>query len=419
MSGAGVATIHDGSSPPLLSFECALEAHLGDLPQPLSLLTACATQGDELVGVRFGSASFAYVVTDPALVADVLIERRDLFRRDDEFIRTFSPLLGSGLITDEHPDWSHRRRRVQAALHASHARLAAVAGELAAELVTGWPCGDVRELVAELGALHWEILARTLLGDSGAALADPRRRQGRQDVPWGPGWAELSAQLELWPTDGAEVVALLDAPASEPDTSIAGRDQLITLLFGGRDTTASGLTWTFIALAANPGIQARVRDELRGLPTGGALTVSSVKGLPYLRAVIAESLRLYPPTAFITRAATETVRLGDFTVPAGATIVLSPWLTHRDPRNFPDPLAFRPERWASASATPQAGYFPFGAGPRMCVARATALTEIALVVAEVFARRRLMLVGRPPAPALSPTLVPSERVPVRLDRVSG
>jgi cytochrome P450 len=401
-------------APPLLPFEQAVEAVLSDLPHPLSVLSVTAATGEPIVGVRFRPGAIAYVVVDPRLVTEVLVARRRVFERDREFIRAFTPVLGTGLITDQTSEWARRRRQVQGALRRGSSRLEAITAESTAALVDNWSRGEVRDLGATVGALHWRILVRTVCGSAGDGLADPSP-PARDDVGGWPnaGWRRIRSEVTSVPSCAGTIAGLLDQDAGDERS-----DQVTTLLFGGRDTTASAITWTLIALARHPEVQARLRDELHSAAAGGELTTGLLTELPYLRSVIAESLRLYPPTAFIARSPVMPVQLDRFTIPAGATLILSPWVTQRDPRNASDPLAFRPERWPGASATPQAGYFPFGAGPRMCVARQTALTEIAIVVGLAIARSRLTLIGPEPEPMLSPTLTPTAPVHVRLEHMS-
>lgn len=407
------------AAPPLLPFEQAVEAALSDLPHPLSVLSVTSAIDEPIVGVRFRPGAIAYVVVDPRLVAEVLTARRGLFERDRGFIRAFTPVLGTGLITDQTSEWVPHRRQVQGALRRSSSRLEAIAAETTAALVDSWSHGEVRDLGATVGALHWEILVRTVCGSVCDGLADPSP-PSQNDVGGLPnaGWRRIRSEVASVPFCAGTTAGLLDQGAGDELSARARSDQLTTLLFGGRDTTASAITWTFIALARNPAVQARLRDELHSAAARGELAAGCLTQLPYLRSVVAESLRLYPPTAFITRSPIAPVQLGRFTIPAGATLILSPWVTQRDPRNVHDPLAFRPERWPGAPATPQAGYFPFGAGPRMCVARQTALTEIAIVVGLVVARSWLTLIGPEPEPMLSPTLTPSAPVHVRIEYTS-
>ena len=350
--------------PSLLPFEQAVEAMLSDLPHPLSVLSVTAATGEPIVGVRFRPGAIAYVVADPRLVTEVLTARRGVFERDREFIRAFTPMLGTGLITDQTPQWARRRRQVHGALRRGSSRLEAIAADSTAALVGNWSHGEVRDLGATVGALHWKILVRTVCGSAGDGLADPSS-PARDDAGGLPNarWRKIRSEVASVPFCAGTIAGLLGQDAGDERS-----DQVTTLLFGGRDTTASAITWTLIALARHPAVQARLRDELRFAATGGELTAGCLTQLPYLRTVIAESLRLYPPTAFITRSPITPVRLDRFTIPAGATLILSPWVTQRDPRNFPEPLAFRPERWPAAPTTPQAATSRLARG-RGCASR--------------------------------------------------
>ena len=276
MITVGKAVPATAPAPPLLPFEQAVEAVLSDLPHPLSVLGAASATAEPVVGVRFAPGAIAYVVVDPRLVTEVLTARRGVFERDREFIRAFTPVLGTGLITDQTPQWARRRRQVQGALRRSGSRLAAITAQSTAALVASWSGGEVRDLGATVGALHWEILARTVCGRAGDGLADPSSpaRGEVVDSP-GAGWRRIRSAVASAPFCARTTAGLLGpGPADE------WSDQVTTLLFGGRDTTASAITWTLIALARHSAVQARLRDELRFAVAGGELAAGSSRRAP-------------------------------------------------------------------------------------------------------------------------------------------
>jgi cytochrome P450 len=173
------------------------------------------------------------------------------------------------------------------------------------------------------------------------------------------------------------------------------RDEVMTLLLAGHDTTALLLSWGLWLLLRHPEVEARVRrevDEILGGPGGRPATFDDLPALREVRMVIDETLRLYPPAYQNSREAVAPVTLGGVTLPARSTVLWSTWAIHRDPRWFPDPEAFRPERFAAeASGRPRMAYHPFGGGPRMCIGNTFAIAEATVVFAEVLRSFRLEL----------------------------
>jgi cytochrome P450 len=165
------------------------------------------------------------------------------------------------------------------------------------------------------------------------------------------------------------------------------RDEVMTLLLAGHETTANALTWTWLLLDENPAAADRLHAEVDALP--GPPFAKDLAALPWTNAVLAEALRIYPPAWASGRRVLTDVTLGGWTVPAGSFARAVQWLTHRDPRWWPDPLAFRPERWLnaegaydeSAPGQPRGAYFPFGMGTRVCIGGSFARTEAAMVLA--------------------------------------
>lgn len=369
---------------PAASGEFLLGVWLDAGADPLALLTACARRYGDAVQVPFGSAH-AVLLAHPRHVTDVLVRRAAAFRRDRAFLARFRPELGGGLITAEGEAWQRRRRLVGPALRPGHgepwARAARDATERMLARITGPVVGDLRR---DAAALHRAILERALLGTSGAAAGG---------------------------------VAALLAAARDGDDRLRPHEldeELRTLRFAGADTTESALAWTLAALAAHPDVQQRCATEVVGVAGGRPLAAADVRGLPALRRVITEALRLHPPTAYVTREAATDVDLDGHRLAAGTTVVLSPWVTQRDPRFFADPLRFDPDRWDGPARAARAAYFPFGAGARSCVGRSAALLEVAVVAATVLASHRLSLEPDPPLePVLDTTVRPRAGVRVR------
>jgi cytochrome P450 len=171
------------------------------------------------------------------------------------------------------------------------------------------------------------------------------------------------------------------------------RDEVVTLLLAGHETTALALSWTWYLLAEHPSVEEKLHAELDGLLDGRWPDASDLPNLPNTERVIRQAMRLYPPAWRIGRATSEQFEIADYVLPAGANIVLSQWVTHRDPRWFPDP-AFSPDRWEEKSAAqlPRIAYFPFGGGPRVCIGAGFAMMKATLLLASIAQRYQLRLV---------------------------
>jgi cytochrome P450 len=202
-------------------------------------------------------------------------------------------------------------------------------------------------------------------------------------------------------------------------TDVQLRDELVTLILAGHETTALALTYSFYLLAQHPQALDRLQSELSDVLAGREPTVADLPRLVYADAVIKEAMRLYPPAWAIAREAVGDCQLGEFYVPAGTQIWLSQWVVHRDPRWWPDAELFLPERWADdlIRRLPRGTYFPFGDGPRVCIGSQFATTEAVLLLTTIAQRYRLELVPGPPIrPLPSITLRPDRPLRMILHR---
>jgi cytochrome P450 len=191
---------------------------------------------------------------------------------------------------------------------------------------------------------------------------------------------------------------LLSARDEEGDGSqmsdLQVRDEVMTLFLAGHETTANALTWTWYLLSQNPEVERKLHEEIDAVLEGRAPTFEDVPRLRYTEMVLAESMRLYPPAWAIGRLALHDHEVGDYMIPAKSLVLLSPYVTHRDARFFPEPERFDPERWTEEAreARPQFSYFPFGGGPRRCIGEGFAWMEGVLLIATLAGRWRMRLV---------------------------
>jgi cytochrome P450 len=164
----------------------------------------------------------------------------------------------------------------------------------------------------------------------------------------------------------------------------------VTLFAAGAETTALGLTYSLVLLGQNPAARARLEAELDATLGGRAPTMSDLRQMPYLDAVVSESLRIYTPAWGVGRRAIRDFVLGPWQVRRDDTLLIMPWALHRDARHFPDPESFKPERWLGGldKRLPRYAYMPFGAGPRVCVGSHFARMELMLVLSVLLQRYR-------------------------------
>ena len=297
-------------------------------------------------------------------------------------------------------------------------------------MLATWRDGQVRDIHADLMRVTFDVVARCLFG---ADLAE--RAEGVETAVgvlsdhflnplfWSPilRWLPIPSNLRF-----RRAVRLLDGivydlirqgrgggldPGSllsrllEAQRQAVGqltdrqlRDEMVTLLLAGHETTALALSYTFYLLARHPEAEARLVAELQETLGGRAPTAEDVPRLRYAEWVVKEALRLYPPAWGLGREAIADCEVGGYHVPRGTQVLTIQWVVHRDPRWFEEPEAFRPERWADdlEERLPRCAYFPFGDGPRICVGQQFALTEVVLVLATVARRYRLTLVSDEP-----------------------
>jgi len=197
------------------------------------------------------------------------------------------------------------------------------------------------------------------------------------------------------------------------------RDEIITLFLGGHETTAVALTWTWYLLALYPRVEDKLLDELHRVLAGRAPTVNDLPQLPYTEMVIRESIRLYPPAPGVAREPIEDVTIAGYEVPKRSLLSVNSYVMQRNPRFFPDPELFDPERFAPGweERIPRYAYLPFGSGPRVCIGNAFAIMEAGLILATIAQRYKLSLEpGQTIKPIQLITVRPNAPIRMRLHR---
>ncbi len=424
-----------------------LRAFSKDAP---GFLTRLAQEHGSLA--RFRVAHQRYVlVSGPDLIEQILVRQHTRFHKHDRLRDTLGEALGKGLLTAEDQTWLEHRQLAQPAFRPR--RIEAYGKtmvDLTQATIDGWQEGQEVGLNPAMMALTLRIAAKTLFGvdvaedahrigqalDAIMARFKPKNRLVSllpsslplpSNLAYRRGVADLARIIDDLierrqdqPGQGDDLLSRLMA-AREEDTTIddqALRDELVTLLVAGHETTALTLTWTFDLLGRHPEAEARLHEELDSVLAGGLPTVEHLDDLVYLEAVIDEAMRLYPPAWAIGRKAIEPVTLDAHRFEPGTQFMMSQWVMHRDDRFFGDPLIFRPERWLDGlhDRLPRFAYFPFGGGPRTCIGNSFALLEAKLIVATIASRYRLVpLTDEAPGTDPSITLRPDGTVPVRVE----
>jgi cytochrome P450 len=421
---------------------------------PLGFLRATAATCGPVARLQLGPLTY-HLVSDPALVAEILQTRAANYTRDGRSARQMRLVTGESLLSTSGDTWRRHRRLAQPIFH--QRRLAAFATTTLAatqELTARWEAaaraGTPIDLASDLSRLTFTIVGRALFSTDLGPHADAveaaypvlvdelfRRSRALANLPlWVPTPAHRRFHQALATIDDL-VGALISARRREPaprddllDALLQARDEdgsaltdaeirnhAVTFLLAGHETTASTLIWTFSLLDRHPESRHALESELADVRRGTAPTLESLPRLIHLNAALLETMRLYPAIWLAERRVQETDTLGGFAIPAGSAVVVSAYVTQRRPDLWPEPDAFHPARFTAPAAHPglAQGYFPFGAGPHQCIGQHVAMLEARLVLAAVFARFRVHLLGDVPTPIAGITLRAAARLPARVE----
>lgn len=380
------------------------------------------------------------LVSEPAAIERVLIENAGNYIKSRLQQRRIQPALGDGLLTAEGELW-RAERRTAAPLFSPRAiaelqgDMAKAAEETAARWQREQPEGGVLDLAQEFQRLTYEIVSKSVF--SGALDADRAQVHammaryfdtiGRVDLAsffdlpmWLPTLAKLNAgpalatmrkviarvvgeRVERPARRGSEA-DLLDRliAARDPQTGRAlmpsvVADNVLTFLAAGHETTANALSWASYLIAAFPWAEDRLLAEFAAASGSRLASAADLERLPFARAFVEETLRLYPPAAFMSRQAVGEDRLCGEKIAPGTQVLISPWIVHRHRALWPEPDLFSPERFLpeQRQAIPRGAYLPFGLGPRICIGMGFAMQEILTVLSVLVPRFRFALAGEP------------------------
>ena len=410
---------------------------------PNHIFEAAARAHGPVAHIRM-AGEHVYIVSDPNLVTDVfLTHAREVMK--GRGLQAARPLLGNGLLTSEGE--FHLRQRRLAAPGFHRQRIESYAEQMVTESVrhaSGWRDGEQVDMVTEMTSLTFAIVGRTLFGTD---LTGDSKTFGDTLAELLSGFGQLSAignerivralpkgryllsrvedldavvqriidEHRADVTAGVERNDLLswmiqardDEGAAAYGTSMSDdqlRDEVMTFVLAGHETTAMALSWAWWLLSTNPAVAERMHNELvEVLGASGALrapTYSDLSALPYTHAVVAETIRLYPPAWVMGRRLLTDLRIGEWDVPSGSIVLGSPWILHRDPRFWDSATSMVPQRWLdaeghfdeSAPGVPRGAWIPFGFGNRRCIGEQFAWTEAVLVLATLASHWRPELV---------------------------
>jgi cytochrome P450 len=393
------------------------------------LFEAAAENGD-LVRLRLLGMGDLYQVSSPDLAEEILVDRHDEFRKATQSKEDLGTLIGQGLILSEGELWERQRERIEPAFYMDRIKqytdtMADEIGQAAADW-EGEPTVDIED---EMKALTLRILVKSIFGteidyeargiretvkqlqEPGEPAKQPIARMVPQWVPipmwrrYTEGIEEMESVIETFvdarrgeAEEHDDLLSMLLAGTDDEDETMSEklvRDELMTFLFAGHETTATALTFAWFLLAQHPEVEQRLTDELDAVLDGRGPTFSDLPELDYTEQVLKEAMRIYPPVPTIPREPTEDVTLGGYRIPEGSTVAPSQWVLHRDDRFWDEPSEFRPERFADESDRPDFAYFPFGGGPRRCIGQQFAMVEGKLILATLAQQYHLELVSDP------------------------
>ena len=431
----------------------------------LGMLVKAANRYGDVVRFEFGPRAVhlpAYLIRRPEHIHHVLFSARDSYPKSFDY-RILARSLGLGLVTSEGELWSRQRRLIQPAFrHTEVAGFAELMIDAATDVAQRWHTladrGQPVDVASEMMRLALDVVGRTLFSSDLADETDAISpavgvlvRDMVERMSTGAGMATLAAPRLPTPANRRanaaldtldRVVARLVArrralpeaerPADLLSTLLAARDEksgagmddrqvrdeVMTFLIAGHETTANALAWTWYLLSTHPLVMRRLGDELHTVLAGRDPGPDDIDKLAYTKAVAQEAMRLYPPVAAIGREALRDDEISGYPVPARSTILISPWVSHRNPEIWAAPEAFDPDRFGpGAPEHPRLAYLPFGAGPRQCIGAAFAMQEAVIALGVLGSRFRLELVpGHSVEPQLGVTLRPRHGLMMTIHR---
>lgn len=422
---------------------------IGNFPlgsrDPLALLTSWARRFGDIFYYRAGWIH-VYFLNHPDYIEEVLVSQHQNFIKD-RVLRNSRWFFGDGLLTSEGAQWLRQRRLSQPAFHRERvSSYACTITRYTEEMLNTWKDGENRDIHQEMMHLTVKIVAKVLFNvevreetERVAFALNVLMQQGtggRMVLPAFLRYLPLPAVLRVRRAvhqldeivygiirqrrangaDTGDLLSMLLQAKDEDGSQMTDRqlrDEVMTFLLAGHETTALSLSWIWYLLSQYPEVEHKLGQEFEQVLGGRTPQAQDLARLPYTEKVVKEALRLYPPAWGVGRTAAKDCEIGGYPVPAGANVVMSQWITHRDPRFHPRAETFDPDRWSNdgTQGLPKFAYFPFGGGPRLCIGASFALMEAALLLATIAQKFQLRMVpGHPVIPVPSVTLRPKNGI---------
>ncbi|MET0593107.1 MAG: cytochrome P450 [Polyangiaceae bacterium] len=397
---------------------------------PLHLLSTGAREHGDVVRYRF--AVFDYVLVSGAdEIQHILVKNQKNYTKSRSY-QGLKLVLGDGLLTSEGEFWRRQRRLAQPAFHAQKLRsLATTMAGLTADSVARWNAlpqsGRTLDMHAEMMRLTFRIVGKTLFGSDvegdaqaiGKALTTAMQfaNDHIETLQLIPVWLPLPKNIRFREAQGTldalvyrlidehrgaegrggDLLSMLMAVTDEGDggkmTPRQLRDEVMTLVLAGFETTANALSWTLYLLAKHPEVAARLEEEASRVLGNREPGFEDVPQLEYTERVLQESMRLYPPAWCFERQAVEDDEIGGYAIPKGTTIAICPYVLHRNPAIWENPDKFDPDRFLPERSNDRSrfAYLPFGDGPRICIGKAFAMMEMKIVLAMIARSFRMQM----------------------------
>ncbi|MBX3086601.1 MAG: cytochrome P450 [Anaerolineae bacterium] len=393
-----------------------------------------------------------YFITEPDLIHEMLVQRPEDFRKAQLLRDSAGWMMGNGLLTSDGEFWKRQRKLAQPAFH--HKRIEAYGTtmvEYTAQMLETWKSKPSIDLFNEMMALTLRIVNKTLfnvdltsqverigalmttilaaandklevvptLADKLAVFKRRREQQALADI--NAIIKQIIEEHRQAKSDSGDLLTMLLEARDENDQPMPEQqlqDEVMTLFVAGHETSANGLTWALYLLATHPEVEAKLRQEIKQVLGGRPPTIADLAQMPYGEMVVKETMRLYPPAGGVTREPIHDTQLGGYLIPAGTLIGVSTYAMHRNPKFFPDPEAFDPERFSKEreAAIPKYAYLPFGGGPRVCIGNSFAMMEIRLAIATILQRYQLTVENKEPVTAEQQfTIRPKQRIVMRVN----
>ncbi len=418
-------------------------------PDPLPIFSSWAAEFGDIFYYR-AAWLHVYFLNHPDLIEEVLVRTPRNFLKD-RVVRNSRWFFGEGLLTNEGDSWLRQRRLSAPAFHRERvSTYANIMTSYAQQTLANWKDGETLDIHREMMRLTLQIVVRALFNVEAEETAEissalnlfmsnttgvrillppiarylptPRMISFRRavarmdDTVYG-----IIAQHRANKIESGDLLSMLIAARDEDGSHMSDRqlrDEVLTFLIAGHETTALTLTWTWHLLAQHPEVEKNLHAELDRLLRGRGPEFSDLPALTYTERVIKESMRLYPPAWSLARTVIADFELRGYRIPAGSNVVMSQWIMHRHPAYFPEPEKFDPDRWSTerAQRLPRFAYFPFGGGPRQCIGSSFAMMEATLLLATIAQSFRLCAVpDHPVVPIPSFTLRPKYGVRMTIE----